>query len=154
MENKIKNTEEAKTHDISLSEKSNEFLRKTAPWMKFVSIVGFIMCGIMIFAALSMMLFSGSGALIGSTAGVGAGLVYLIGAVIFFFINRFLFLYANEVNKVYKLNDNDALETAFKMQKNYWKFVGIILIIYLSLIPIAMILFIVGDILSSSGSLF
>jgi len=145
MENESKNTEEAKTFDISLSEKSNDYLKKAAPWMKFVSIVGFIMCGIMVIAALVMMLNSGN-TFTGSTAGVGVGLVYLVGAVIFFFINRFLFLYANGVNKVYKLNDYDALETAFKMQKNFWKIVGIFFIIYISLIAIAMVFFALGDI--------
>jgi len=148
MENESKNTEEAKTFDISLSEKSNDYLKKAAPWMKFVSIVGFIMCGIMVIAALVMMLNSGN-TFTGSTAGVGVGLVYLVGAVIFFFINRFLFLYANGVNKVYKLNDNDALETAFKMQKSFWKIVGIFFIIYLSLIAIAMVFFVLGDIFRS-----
>ncbi|MFP4025226.1 MAG: hypothetical protein ACLFVR_11945 [Thiohalospira sp.] len=153
MEIESKNTEEAKTFGVSLSETSNDYLKKTAPWIKFVSIVGFIMCGIIVVAAFVIMLNSGN-TYSGSNAGVGVGLVYLVGAVIFFFINRFLFFYANALNKVYKLNDNDAFETAFKMQKKYWKFVGIILIIYLSLIPIAMILFIVGDILSSSSPLF
>ncbi|MFO7844421.1 MAG: DUF5362 family protein [Bacteroidales bacterium] len=145
MENESKNTEEAKTFDISLSEKSNDYLKKAAPWMKFVSIVGFIMCGIMVIAAFVMMLNSGN-TYSGSNIGLGAGFLYLVGAVIFFIINRFLFLYANGINKVYKLNDNDALETAFKMQNNFWKIVGIFLIIYISLMAIAMVFFVVGDI--------
>lgn len=145
MENESKNTEEAKAFDVSLSETSNDYLKKTAPWMKFVSIVGFIMCGIMVVAAFVMMLTLGN-AFSGSNAGVGVGILYLIGAVIFFFINRFLFLYADGINKVYKLNEHNALEIAFKMQKNYWKFVGIILIIYLSLIPLALLFFVAGSI--------
>ncbi|HKL07901.1 MAG TPA: hypothetical protein VJ896_03950 [Bacteroidales bacterium] len=145
MENESKNTEEAKNFDVSLSESSNDYLKKTAPWMKFVSIVGFIMCGIMVIAGFVMMLNSGN-TFSGSNIGIGAGFLYLVGAVIFFIINRFLFLYANGVNKVYKLNDYDALETAFKMQKNFWKIVGIFFIIYISLIAIAMVFFALGDI--------
>ena len=145
MENESKNTEEAKNFDVSLSESSNDYLKKTAPWMKFVSIVGFIMCGIMVIAGFVMMLNSGN-TFSGSNKGIGAGFLYLVGAVIFFIINRFLFLYANGVNKVYKLNDYDALETAFKMQKNFWKIVGIFFIIYISLIAIAMVFFALGDI--------
>jgi len=145
MENESKNTEEAKNFDVSLSETSNDYLKKTAPWMKFVSIVGFIMCGIMVIAGFVMMLNSGN-TFSGSNIGIGAGFLYLVGAVIFFIINRFLFLYANGVNKVYKLNDYDALETAFKMQKNFWKIVGIFFIIYISLIAIAMVFFALGDI--------
>jgi len=145
MENESKNTEEAKNFDVSVSETSNDYLKKTAPWMKFVSIVGFIMCGIMVIAGFVMMLNSGN-TFSGSNIGIGAGFLYLVGAVIFFIINRFLFLYANGVNKVYKLNDYDALETAFKMQKNFWKIVGIFFIIYISLIAIAMVFFALGDI--------
>ncbi len=145
MENESKNTEEAKNFDVSLSETSNDYLKKTAPWMKFVSIVGFIMCGIMVIAGFVMMLNSGN-TFSGSNIGIGAGFLYLVGAVIFFIINRFLFLYANGINKVYKLNDYDALETAFKMQKNFWKIVGIFFIIYISLIAIAMVFFALGDI--------
>ena len=148
MENESKNTEEAKTFDISLSEKSNDYLKKAAPWMKFVSIVGFIMCGIMVIAALVMMLNSGN-TFSGSNLGIGAGFLYLVGAVIFFIINRFLYLYANSINKVYKQNDYDALETAFKMQNHFWKIVGIFFIIYLSLIAIAMVFFVLGDIFRS-----
>ena len=145
MENESKNTEEAKTFDVSLSEKSNDYLKKAAPWIKFVSIVGFIMCGIMVIAAFVMMLNSGN-TFSGSNLGIGAGFLYLVGAVIFFIINRFLYLYANGINKVYKLNDYDALGTAFKMQNNFWKIVGIFFIIYISLIAIAMVFFVVGDI--------
>ncbi|MGC9374826.1 MAG: hypothetical protein ACP5DQ_07270 [Bacteroidales bacterium] len=145
MENESKNTEEAKTFDISLSEKSNDYLKKAAPWMTFVSIVGFIICGIMVVAAFVMILNSGN-TFSGSNLGIGAGFLYLVGAVIFFIINRFLYLYANGINKVYKLNDYDALETAFKMQNHFWKIVGIFFIIYLSLIAIAMVFFVVGDI--------
>jgi len=145
MENESKNTEETKTFDISLSEKSNDYLKKAAPWMKFISIVGFIICGIMVIAAFVMILNSGN-TFSGSNIGIGAGFLYLVGAVIFFIINRFLYLYANGLNKVYKLNDYDALETAFKMQKNFWKIVGIFFIIYISLIAIAMVFFALGDI--------
>ncbi len=144
MELENKNTAEVKVENISLSETSSENLKKTAPWMKFVSIVGFVMCGLMLLAGFAMIIAGVAG---GSTVlGPFAGLLYLVGAVIFFFLNRFLFFYANGVNKVYKFNENDALDTAFKMQKNYWTFMGIFLIIYLALMAIAMLAFIIGSI--------
>jgi hypothetical protein len=47
MENQLQNFAEA-NYELRLSQNSLESLRKTAPWMKFVSIVGFIMTGIII----------------------------------------------------------------------------------------------------------
>ncbi|MFP4555837.1 MAG: DUF5362 family protein [Bacteroidales bacterium] len=149
MENQNEQIKEQVDFDTKLTQASVTYLKGAMPWMKFLSILGFIASGFMLIFALAM--FFGGGAMLGNL-GRGVGISYLIGAVVVFFLNKYLFDYANGIGKYINTNDPAVLELAFKMQKNFWKFKGILFIIYLSFVILALIFFVIGG--ASSPSLF
>ena len=71
-------------------------------------------------------------------------LVYIIAAIVMIFPNIYLFNCAREINQFCLLNDPESLETAFEMQKKYWKYLGILAIIYLLFILIAILIGIIA----------
>ncbi len=150
MENQNEQIKEQVEFDAKLTQTSVNYLLGAMPWMKFLSILGFVASGLMLLSALAM--FFGGGDMLGSIVSGGTGIFYLIAAVVVFFLNKYLFDYANGIGKFINTNDPALLEVAFKMQKNFWKFKGILFIIYLSFVVLALIFYVIGG--ASSPSLF
>lgn len=127
MEEQIQETQETTTSDKMLTQLSIENLRGTVPWMKFVSILGFITSGILIIVA-----FYG---LITGSFYEEAGMTHFyfsISIIMAIFIglpNVFLYKYATGLEKFYNSNDYTTLEKAIKTQKTYWTLMGIIVLI-------------------------
>lgn len=143
MENQYPNYQQqgAMPYNSTLTPASLEYLRGTASWMKFMSILGFIFCGfIVIVALIAMGTASTFGGMYGAGLGAGVFIVYLIMAVIILFPNIFLFNYARGIQNYFATNNVGALENAFQMQKRYWVFMGVLAIIYLSIMVLVLII--------------
>lgn len=127
-----------------LSQNSIFYLRNTAPWMKFVSIVGFLMC--LLFIAFAVIIIM---APVEATnpyiAKLGTGMksfiavLYIIFAIILFFPNVYLFRYAVLLKKFTKSKQALTFEKSLLMQKKFWKYIGVLVIIYLSLFGITIL---------------
>lgn len=111
-----------------------ESLRQTKPWVRFLSILGFIASALMVLIAIVIVIVgvvasqqakAGEGALL-----IGMGLLYLVLAVLYIFPSRFLFRYAGAIDEAlasrYK---SGAVERALQHQKSFWKFVGIMTLV-------------------------
>jgi predicted Zn finger-like uncharacterized protein len=108
-------------------------LAETRPWVRLISILWFILGGLMIVALLIVMAFWGASGLsvaLPGVVGVGLGLAtaYL------------LFDYARRINIFLRRNASRELEEALVAQKSLWKFVGIVTLIDLMLAAIALII--------------
>jgi amino acid transporter len=120
-------------------------LKKAAKWCYFLAIVGFIGSGIIAICAL----FIGTifAALLGSTpygaamAGMGTGITvfYLILAAISFILNLFLYQFATRTQKALNANDSDLLAGGIHRLQSYFKMIGIMVIIELSLVVLGFI---------------
>jgi hypothetical protein len=78
------------------------------------------------------------------------GLLYVALGVVMFFPARFTYFFGAKLRN-YELNNSEReLEEALKNNKSLWKFYGILCIVYLVLIPVA----IIGGIIAAAGSLF
>jgi hypothetical protein len=115
-----------------LSALAMETLRNTIPWMRFMAIMGFIGVGFIVIAAFIL------GAT-GYEAGMIAMVAYLIGAVIAFFPAMFIYQYAGNLAYYLESRQMHDLEIALGKQKNYYVYVGVIIIIYLALIVIGLV---------------
>ena len=130
-----------------ITEKAIGFLSETAKWAKFLSILGFIMVGLMVIGALSismMMSIPGGGSL---TGGMSTGLltvVYLIMAGVYFFPVYYLFKFSQNLSAAISSGSSDSYEKAFEYQKSQYKFVGIMAIVVLSLYLIIILVAIVS----------
>jgi uncharacterized membrane protein YjgN (DUF898 family) len=137
---------------LSIDPISKGHLSEAARWAKFLAIVGFIVCILIvligIFAGSIFEMYSSSryegfdsGAKV-STRGIGAMLsgFYIILAVLNFFPCLFLFNFASRMKAALLSNDQDILNSSFQNLKKTFRYVGILTIILLSLYLIIIVI--------------
>lgn len=127
-----------------LSQNSIFYLRNTAPWVKFVSIAGLLMCIMLIAFAVIII-----NAPIETTnvylAKLNSGMknfiavIYIFIAIMLLFPCIYLFIYSNRLKKFVKTNNTLSLEKAFAIQRKFWKYIGVLTIIILSFMGIAIV---------------
>jgi hypothetical protein len=144
MENQIHTNEQT-----MLSETMLYNLRKTAPWMKFFSIISFIGAGILIIISIIILqrAVSMSGVYYGSRYDsmsiAVAAIIYIAISIVMIVMGSYLYKSANGYSQYSITKSSDMLENAFLMQKKYWRTIGIFTIVWLSLMLIALLTFIV-----------
>ena len=126
--------------DLKLSESAKDFLKETAKWAYFLSILGFIGIGFIIFAALfAGTLFSSMSKLnpamgaMGSSFGIVIAFVYFLIAVLYFFPVYYLNKFASNAKRAFKNNDSETLTTALEYLKSHYKYIGIMTLVVFSL---------------------
>ena len=133
---------------------SRAHLSEAAKWARFLAIVGFVVCGLIVIAGifagsfLSMMSglsgddYRGSAAL---TSGWGAFMaVFYIGmAILFFFPYLFLFRFANHMKSALNTSDQHTLNSSFQNLKIMFRYVGILTIVLLSFYALAILMVLV-----------
>jgi hypothetical protein len=128
--------------ELQVDQQSISYLSETARWARFLSIVGFVLCGLMIVLALfagSLIstftrVSSGSDAL-GSAMGFSSALfslIYIVIALLYFFPCLYLFNFSGKMQTALRNNDQTSLNAAFGNLKSCFKFVGILTIVFLS----------------------
>ena len=143
--------QETSLFGFGIDQSSRAHLAEAAKWAKFLAIVGFVMCGLIIVLSFFICaLFSTSMSRYGDSATFGSGfgiimtIVYLSFGVLYFFPCLFLFRFAN--NMIVALNSNEqiTLNRSFQNLKIMFRYVGILTIIVLGLYIIAFIFGILG----------
>jgi hypothetical protein len=111
-------------------------LSQTQPWVRFLSVLGFIVSGLMVLIGLFGF----------ATIGRGMGFVFLMYiplALLYFIPSLFLFRYASRIADLRMTPGVTQLEDALAVQKSFWKFVGIVALIVISLYLMALAAFII-----------
>lgn len=119
-----------------MTEQAFRYLDSGARWARVLAIIGYVSLGLMVLAALFMIVAgaSMSGRRYGSDvpfALVGFG--YLVGAVLYFFPIHYLYNFGTKAREAYARRDPKALETAMRFMHMHYQFLGILMIIVLSL---------------------
>jgi hypothetical protein len=127
----------------SLTQITLSYLKETAKWCQFLSILGFIFLGFMLIAAVSMIIF---GSELNSTLAAAQGynrgvqfptgliaLLYIFIGALYFFPIYYLYNFATNMKKATFSGSNSEIEEAFKNLKSHYKFVGIVTIVILSI---------------------
>ena len=128
--------------DLVLTYISINFLKEIAKWTKFISIVGFVLVGIIVVIGLffgaimsTMMAMVPQDLPAGSpnpaAFGGAFGFIYVILAAFYFFPVYYLYNFSSKLKKAIQLNSEVILESSLKNLKSHYKFMGIILIIML-----------------------
>jgi hypothetical protein len=132
--------QEAEISGLTISQIAISQMKATAPWMKFLSILGFVVCALLIIFAFAMLFGIGSFTQRTST-GVGIALfvIYCIMAIIVYFPNLYLFNTANSIREFCISNESTSLEKALIMQRKYWGYMGVLAIIYIAFLIIALL---------------
>ena len=151
MQHYTEQNQETSLFGFGIDHSSRAHLAEAAKWAKFLAIVGFVMCGLIIVLSFFIgALFSTSMSRYGDSSAFGSGfgiimtIVYLSFGVLYFFPCLFLFRFAN--NMIVALNSNEqiTLNRSFQNLKIMFRYVGILTIIVLALYIIAFVFGILG----------
>ena len=135
--------------DLQIDRQVSTYLSETAKWGKFLSIMGFIFCGLFVIVAF----FAGT-TMATSFNQLGVGdrawlrpvitVVYLILALLYFFPCLYLFNFSVKMQRALRTNDQLSLTESFKNLKSCYKFMGILTICILSFYVLAIIIVIIS----------
>ena len=138
--------------ELHVDQYGSTFLREIAKWSKFLSIVGFVMMGLLIVFAIfafsaESTVFSGStlGGTNGFSSSGGSGFFQIILLLAFMLIYIFpclyLFRFSTKMQSALRNNDQETLNASFENLKSCFKFMGIFTLVILSIYALA---FLVG----------
>jgi hypothetical protein len=131
------------------------YLKQASPWLRFIGILGFIMCGFMVMGALPFFVrapfvntwgelseIPGFEAVASNMGVVGVGFgIYLLGlAVLSFFPCYFIYNFGAKIRTYLRTGAEQDLEGALKNNKSLWKVSGILTIVILAFIPVVFII--------------
>jgi hypothetical protein len=141
----------------AITAQMTEALRKTKPWVRMLSILGFIGSGLMIIIALFVMASGAIGGAMGRSFGLGAaggialGLVYGLMALLYIFPSLFLFRYASAIASMLSEDTVRGMENALEAQKSFWRFIGILTVVMLSLYAVVLVVVVIGAIIAAAS---
>jgi hypothetical protein len=133
------NTTNANT--IAINEEIKSYLLESAKWCKFLAILGYIGMGILTLVGLLMMVglpFMSSS--YESVPLFGLGLLYVLLAVVYYFPTLYLYRFAFRIKQGFYSNDESVLTDGFLNLKKSLRFVGIMIIILLSLYALILVI--------------
>lgn len=133
---------------MTFTETMKSDLLLTAKWSKFLAIVGFVGLGLM--AVWAFLMISGASfidSLIKGQTFISAytGVVYLLVGLLYLFPILYLLRFANNTKRAVMADDEAAMEEALINQRKMYKFMGVLMIVVLSIYALsALILIPVG----------
>jgi hypothetical protein len=144
---------EAKEEDfpvMSLSEDMQYFLYEGAKWARFIAVFGFIVAFILGLTAVSssaiyselVKVSPGAGQIPGGAQGLG--IQALIGALMAFVPSLFLLRFSLNMKQGINYSSSEQLLTGLSNLKSYFKFWGIIALVFIALYGLSILMAIVG----------
>ena len=135
----------APQHQLVATEQIKEHILKSTGWAKFLSILGFIVSGLLLL--LSLLFFFLGGYMIESLgsgpqslfAGPFMGVFYLIAGIFYLFPALFLYRYADRIKEAVLNTDQSLFENAFLNLKKLFIYLGIYALIVIGIYVIGFI---------------
>lgn len=142
---------DASLFSLEFDHQASAYITESAKWSKFLAIVWFILCGLMVIVALFAGSFMASAGLMGGIGGASSAYmggiitaVYLVIAAIQLVPNIFRYQFAVKALKAIRNNDQQALVESLGKLKAYNKYWGILTIIVLAFYALLLIFGILG----------
>jgi glucan phosphoethanolaminetransferase (alkaline phosphatase superfamily) len=135
---------------LILTEEAQYYLQKAGQWANFIGIVGFVMTGFVVLAALFIgTIFTTMAAFNPMLAGAAAmgpmlTVIYLLFAVFNFFFSYYLYQFGARIKKAILFNNTEGTTQAFSKLKSFFKLWGITLIVILALYALIFVVAIIG----------
>jgi hypothetical protein len=140
--------------DLQIDTASQNHLLETAKWGKFLAIVGFVMIALFLISAFEVTaIFS---ATLSSTQmppfmGIGLSAGFIIIALLGFIPTLLLFQFSTKLKKAILSGQQEGINLAFSKQKSLYKYLGILLIVYLCFLALILILEVLGQAFAGRG---
>ena len=143
------------------------YLKEVSPWLRFLGIMGFIGCGLSVAGCIFVAFSVAFNPAIASYFSEGFsnndfplwvfsviyGVLGLLAGAIGFFPSRFMYSFGSGIRNYFISNREQDLETALRNNKSFWKFCGIVCIVYLAFIPVTLVIVVIGSIAAAMGGL-
>jgi hypothetical protein len=135
--------------DLQIDPESNSYLSEAAKWSKFLAIMGFIMCGLLVILGLfsASIYGSASHAIGGAFSEMGGFMIaafYFVFAVVYFFPCLYLLRFSSKMQAALRSNNQQELNNSFSNLKSCFRFMGILTIVVISLYVIVILLLVVS----------
>ncbi len=124
---------------LELSMAAKDYLLQASKWTKFLAILGFIFSGFIIVFGLAFgTILSALSSFSSMASGISSvvGIVYAIIGGILFYPSLRLFQFSKQARVAVDSSNDYALEDALKRIRSFFRFYGILMIIYLSVIVV------------------
>jgi hypothetical protein len=149
---------------LGIDETSKTQLMEAARWARFLAIVGFVVCALVVLAGI----FAGSvlQQMMGrfgendlgtvNMQGVGAmiSVVYIGIAILYFFPCLYLYRFANGMKTAFSTYEQDHLNKSFQNLKIMFRYLGILTIIVICLYAFSILMFLMAGGSSAGGGVF
>ena len=135
------------SNDLLINSISQDNLNSAARWGRFLSIVGFVFCGLMLIGGVliqTIMPSFGSYSY-GNPIIKYLGTVYIILAIILFFPCLYLLKFSNKMLEAIRTSNQESMDNAFANLKSMFKFYGIVTIVILCFYALAFLVGIGGS---------
>lgn len=145
--------EEPGLFSLSIDPVVKGHLSDTARWAKFLSIIGFVFCGLMLIGAIfgvttGSMYASRYGEYEGNrmmAMGSAVGtFIFILVALVYFFPLLFLFRFSSRMKTALQANDQQALDDSFRNLKAMFRFIGVLTIIILAIWLLLIVIGVLG----------
>lgn len=102
-------------------------LAATQPWVRLVSILGFLSAALMIVSGVVAGI--AGVALTGDSGMAALGLIYPLMGILYIIPSVYLFKYASRIADYVRGGQEIQLEMALDSQRSFWKFVGVLAVV-------------------------
>lgn len=123
---------------FSIDKSMEQSLIYAAKWARFLAVVGFIGIGLTILASIFCGLFMDRfiadnlpGVSTNTYPTAALSIIYIIVGVLYFFPCLYLIRFGTRIRRAFKDNDAENLEHAFENLHFFYRFIGILMIIWL-----------------------
>lgn len=142
--------------ELKLDETAKAYLLETARWAKFLAILGFIFMALYLLGGIGLAAVISSNPEFGMlTKGLGvSGVLLLYSLVIFIGVYPLyaLFRYTILVKRAIKNTDMAMLNIALKFHRNYYRYNGIITIIFIGLYALVFVMMLIIGGIAAAGN--
>jgi hypothetical protein len=135
---------------LIITEDIRSYIYQAAKWAKFLSIVGFIVTGLMVMIALSVQSVMQSLSEIPAYSGLaalGSGVItffYLLLALLYCYPSYLMYKFSSSAKLAVLYGNQESLSEAMIKMKSIFKFFGIITVIFISMYVLMVVLFSIG----------
>ena len=120
--------------ELEVDHQSTIFLRETAKWAKFLAILGFVWCGIILLVGLAVLSNSTSSYASGYTSWIS--ILYLAIAVVYFFPCIYALNFARKMKTALQNNDQEHLIASLRNLRSTFRYLGIMAIVGLTIVVV------------------
>jgi Na+/H+ antiporter NhaC len=144
--------------DLHLDQSSINYLSEAARWSRFLSIIGFIYCGLLVLCGLfigtimsTLAPAMGNESAFAAMGSVFMGFFIFSMALLLFFPAYYLYNFSTKLRRAVQHNDQPVLTESLKNLKSFFKFYGILVIVLLSFYILIFIAGIIGALVGHRG---